>query len=245
MGPCTLAPRRDYFVVLCKSIFSQQISTAVAATLFGRFRDLFPGRRPTPALVLAKLAGEDEAVLRHCGLSRQKKTYLLDLAEHFATGQIPTRKLARMGDEEIIESLVRVKGVGRWTAEMFLIFVLNRPDVLPVDDLGLREGVRDVHGLAERPAAAAVRALAEPWRPWRSIATWYLWRRDAAAVCRPSLPSCRRGRDLPAAGRRRYSLGPVSVVSRRSGAVWLTGTLSVARRQPCVPAGQRLNENRS
>jgi DNA-3-methyladenine glycosylase II len=129
--------------------------------------------------VLEKLSNGDESVLRACGLSRQKKVYLLDLARHFSTGEVPTRRLARMDDEQIIDSLVRVKGVGRWTAEMFLIFVLNRPDVLPVDDLGLREGVRDVFGLAERPTAAEARVLAEPWRPWRSIATWYLWRRGS------------------------------------------------------------------
>ena len=192
VGPCTLAPRRDYFVVLCKAIFTQQISTAVATVLFGRFRDLFPRRRPTPALVLAALEG-DPAALRGCGLSRQKASYLADLARHFVDGQIPTRRLARMGDEEVIEALVRVRGIGRWTAEMFLIFTLNRPDVLPVDDLGLREGVRDVYRLPARPTAAEVTARAEAWRPYRSIATWYLWRRDTA-------PAAARARVRTAAG---------------------------------------------
>ncbi len=181
VGPCTLAPRRDYFVVLCKAIFTQQISTAVATTLFGRFRDLFPMRRPTPARVLVALQGDPD-VLRSCGLSRQKTSYLADLAQHFVDGQIPTRQIASMSDEVIIESLVRVRGIGRWTAEMFLIFVLNRPDVLPVDDLGLRDGVRDVGGLAERPTAAEVTARAAVWRPYRSIATWYLWRRGTNSV---------------------------------------------------------------
>lgn len=181
VGPCTLAPRRDYFVVLCKAIFTQQISTVVATTLFGRFRDLFPMRRPTPARVLVVLQG-DPAVLRSCGLSRQKMSYLADLAQHFVDGQIPTRRITAMSDEAIIESLVRVRGIGRWTAEMFLIFVLNRPDVLPVDDLGLREGVRDVGQLAGRPTAAEVTARAAIWRPFRSIATWYLWRRGATPL---------------------------------------------------------------
>ena len=177
VGPCTLHPRRDYFVVLCKAIFTQQISTAVATVLFGRFRDLFPRRRPTPALVLAALQTGDPEVLKKCGLSRQKAAYLQDLSRHFVDGRIPTRRLGRMSDEEVIEALVEVKGIGRWTAEMFLIFTLNRPDVLPVDDLGLREGVRELYGLPERPAARALADLGERWRPYRSIATWYVWRR--------------------------------------------------------------------
>src|SRR5687767_5060852 len=168
VGPCTLHPRRDYFVVLCKSIFTQQISTVVATTLFGRFRELFPMRRPTPARVVKALTNGDAAALRRCGLSRQKHAYVLDLAERFAAGRMPTRKFARMTDEQIIESLVEVKGIGRWTAEMFLIFVLNRPDVLPVDDLGLREGARRFYDLAERPDARELTALGEQWRPWRT-----------------------------------------------------------------------------
>jgi DNA-3-methyladenine glycosylase II len=179
VGPCTLHPRRDYFVVLCKSIFTQQISTKVATVLFGRFRDQFPLRRPTPARVVAFLRGGDEQLIRACGLSRQKRAYVLDLAEHFVAGKIPTRRFPRMSDEEIVQSLIPVNGVGRWTAEMFLIFVLNRPDVLPVDDLGLQEGVREVLGLAGRPKPKEISPLTEHWRPYRSIATWYLWRRGA------------------------------------------------------------------
>ena len=177
VGPCALAPRRDYFVVLCKAIFTQQISTAVAAVLFGRFRDLFPQRRPTPALVLGALRREPAEVIRRCGLSRQKAVYIQDLARHFVDNRIPTRRLARMDDEAVIEALVNVKGIGRWTAEMFLIFVLNRPDVLPVDDLGLREGVREIYGLEERPGAKLLTEMGEKWRPWRTVATWYVWRR--------------------------------------------------------------------
>src|SRR5687768_4136799 len=176
VGPCTLHPRRDYFVVLCKSIFTQQISTKVATTLFGRFRDQFPMRRPTPARVATFLRTGDEQLIRTCGLSRQKRAYVLDLAERFGAGNIPTRRFARMSDEDIVQSLIGVKGVGRWTAEMFLIFVLNRPDVLPVDDLGLREAVKKAYGLKERPKAMALRAIAEKWGPYRTVATWYLWR---------------------------------------------------------------------
>ena len=176
VGPCTLAPRRDYFVVLCKAIFTQQISTAVAAVLFGRFRDEFPGRRPTPARVV-QVMSKDPQMIRRCGLSRQKAVYLQDLASHFVENKIPTRRLSFLEDEAVIQSLVRVKGFGRWTAEMFLIFVLNRPDVLPVDDLGLREAVREVYGLPERPGAKDLTNRGELWRPYRTIATWYLWRR--------------------------------------------------------------------
>jgi DNA-3-methyladenine glycosylase II len=204
VGPCTLHPRRDYFVVLCKSIFTQQISTAVATTLFGRFRELFPMRRPTPARVVAALTNGNAQALRGCGLSRQKHSYLLDLSQRFVAGQVPTRKFAAMTDEQIIESLVQVKGIGRWTAEMFLIFVLNRPDVLPVDDLGLREGAKRFYRLSERPRAAELTALGERWRPWRTVATWYLWRGLSAIPPVPLdrdessgeevLPQRRRGR---------------------------------------------------
>jgi DNA-3-methyladenine glycosylase II len=194
VGPCTLAPRRDYFVVLSKAIFTQQISTKVAAVLFSRFRDLFPMRRPTPTMVLRALDERHDEVLRHCGLSRQKAAYLRDLAQHFVDGEIPTRRLSTMPDEEVIESLVGVKGIGRWTAEMFLIFTLNRPDVLPVDDLGLREGIKGVYGLKERPGAKECMAIGEQWRPWRTVATWYLWRRDTKPVELVSRPGGARAK---------------------------------------------------
>jgi DNA-3-methyladenine glycosylase II len=211
VGPCTLAPRRDYFVVLCQAIFTQQISTAIATTLFGRFRDLFPNRRPTPGLVIELLegagvgasngdGGAPAPALRACGLSRQKASYLLDLARHFRDGRVPTRELARMGDEAVIDALVNVRGIGRWTAEMFLIFTLNRPDVLPVDDLGLRENVRTLDALPERPTASHVTARAEIWRPYRSIATWYLWRgaavRQSAAASRAARPLARESTQI-------------------------------------------------
>jgi DNA-3-methyladenine glycosylase II len=234
VGPCTLAPRRDYFVVLCKAIFTQQISTAVAAVLFGRFRELFPGRRPTPALVLDAInsADGDGEVLRHCGLSRQKRAYVKDLAAHFATNRIPTRRLAGMSDEEVIEALVKVKGIGRWTAEMFLIFTLNRPDVLPVDDLGLRKGMQMLFGLRAIPDGKTMTKLAEPWRPYRSIATWYVWRgfallngngaKDgdgAATSSRPSRArrsSWARGRSTPGATTKKKPAARRSKPSPRS-----------------------------
>jgi DNA-3-methyladenine glycosylase II len=176
VGPCTLHPRRDYYIVLCQSIFTQQISTKVAAVLFGRFRDLFPQRRPTPTATLKLLATAPEETIRSVGLSRQKRSYIENLARHFVEGKVPLRRFGRMSDEEIIDCLTDVKGIGRWTVEMFLIFVLNRPDVLPIDDLGLREAVKRMYRLEERPTPKQVLERAEPWRPWRTIATWYLWR---------------------------------------------------------------------
>lgn len=183
VGPCTLAPRRDYFVVLCKSIYTQQISTRIATILFNRFRDQFPQRRPTPARVLELLDGRpagDELVKR-VGLSRQKRAYVCDLSQRFLDGSIPTRRFASMSDDEIIESLTEVNGIGRWTAEMFLIFVLNRPDVWPVDDLGLREAYRIAYKLRERPKPRELIEMGERFRPWRTVATWYLWRSLAPA----------------------------------------------------------------
>jgi DNA-3-methyladenine glycosylase II len=175
VGPCGLRPRRDYFVVLAQSIFTQQISTKVATVLFNRFRDQFPRRKPTPARVRQFLAG-DEALIKLCGLSRQKRGYISDLCGHFIDGKIPTRQFARMTDEQVIESLTRVNGIGRWTAEMFLIFVLNRPDVFPIDDLGLQESYKRLYGLPVRPTPKQLLPLGDVWRPWRTIATYYLWR---------------------------------------------------------------------
>jgi DNA-3-methyladenine glycosylase II len=203
VGPCGLAPRRDYFVTLCKAIFNQQLSVAAAATVFGRFRDLFPQRRPTPHRVKLALngAGNDERI-RACGISRQKRGYLIDLADHFASGKIPSHRLARMTDEQVIETLTQVKGIGRWSAEMFLIFVLNRPDVWPVDDLGLQTGAQRFFGLRERPKGEKLIALGEPWRPWRSVATWYMWRSLAIGA------QAQKKADGPGRPRRSHSFAP-------------------------------------
>jgi DNA-3-methyladenine glycosylase II len=175
VGPCTLAPRRDYFVKLCQSIYSQQISTKVAATLFKRFRQRFANRRPTPSAVLEFLTSDDE-MIRSVGLSRQKRLYLHDLATHFANGHVKTRRFAAMADEAIIEALTPIKGIGRWTVEMFLIFCLNRPDVYPIDDFGVRKGIQLAYGLPEMPGKKAMLEIGERWRPYRTIASWYLWR---------------------------------------------------------------------
>jgi DNA-3-methyladenine glycosylase II len=175
VGPCPLKPRRDYFVVLCQSIFSQQISTKVAAILFGRFRNQFPQRRPTPSRVIELLSKAPET-LNACGLSRSKQAYILDLARHFESSKLRTSRFCRMTDEQIIEALTEVKGIGRWTAEMFLMFTLNRPDVYPVDDLGVRKSIQRAYALKAMPTLNQLHELAEPWKPHRSLATWYLWR---------------------------------------------------------------------
>jgi DNA-3-methyladenine glycosylase II len=176
VGPCTLHRRRDYFVVLCQSIFSQQISVTVAATLFKRFRNQFPQQRPTPVRVIEVLTKMQVQGVTGYGLSRKKMDYVLDLARHFQSGKLRTARIRQMTDEQIVEALTEVHGIGRWTAEMFLIFVLNRPDVYPVDDLGLRKGVQKAFGLAELPNVKKLHELAENWKPHRSLATWYLWR---------------------------------------------------------------------
>jgi DNA-3-methyladenine glycosylase II len=171
-GPCTLKPGGDCFIALCRAIIAQQISGVVAKAITKRFKKLFPRSRPTPKY-LVTLTDEQ---LRSAGLSRQKMSYLRDLAVHFADGKIPTRRFSKMTDEEIIQSLIPIKGIGRWTAEMFLIFVLNRTDLLPVDDLGVRKGFQKVYGLRTEPKAAKMIQIAEKWRPWRTIGSWYMWR---------------------------------------------------------------------
>lgn len=169
VGPCLLAPTGHSFATLADAIVSQQISVQAAATILARLQAALGGAI-TPAAVLA---GEDEA-MRAAGLSGQKVRYLRDLAAFAAAGRFDA--LPALDDEAAVAALTSVKGVGRWTAEIYLVFALGRPDVLPADDLGLRYAVRQFYGLDEAPPAKAVRALGEPWRPHRSVAAWYLWR---------------------------------------------------------------------
>ena len=176
VGPCTLRPRRDYFIKLIQSILSQQVSVAAAASMYRKLSANFTGKKPKPAEVIKFLRESDEMLVRSCGLSRQKRAYVLDLAERFHAGEIPSGRFSRMSDEAIIENLTQIKGIGQWTVEMLLIFALNRPDVWPVDDLGIREGVRLLEGLDERPPAKELLNYADKWRPYRSVASWYLWR---------------------------------------------------------------------
>jgi DNA-3-methyladenine glycosylase II len=177
IGPCGMAERqrKDHLSALVGAIVSQQLSTKAAATIFGRFVALFPDNHIPDA---AAIAAHSDEVLRSVGLSGQKVGYLRDLSARLIDGRLQLDELESLPDEAVIERLVAVKGFGRWTAEMFLMFVLNRPDVLPVDDLGLREGVREIYKLPERPSPKEVIELGEAWRPFRSIATWYIWRRN-------------------------------------------------------------------
>lgn len=180
VGPCTLSPKQDAFISLVQSIYAQQINTKIATTLYNRFASRFSNGIPTPRKVYNALnGGWDEETIRFCGLSRQKRAYALDLAKHCLERKTDFKSLAQMDDETVIQALVAVKGIGRWTAEMFLIFTLNRPDVLPVDDLGIRESMRRFYGLRERPRADKMRQIAEQWRPFRTVASWYLWRGGA------------------------------------------------------------------
>ena len=172
VGPCTLRPVSDSFIVLARAINSQRISTRAAAAIFGRLeQNLSPGGL-TPEAVLA---ASDEQ-LRGCGLSRSKMLSLRDLSARVQSGALPLADLPHLSDEEVVALLTPVRGIGVWTAQMFLIFSLGRLDVLPVDDFGLRAGVRDVYGLADLPDRAALRERGEAWRPYRSVATWYFWR---------------------------------------------------------------------
>ncbi len=170
-GACTLTPRTDYFLVLCESIISQQISVKAADSIFGRFLQLFAGK-PTPQLV----ARSNPDQLKTAGVSNQKAKYLLDLAEKFATGQVDPGKFDSLENEQIIAELTQVKGIGKWTAMMFLIFALNRPDVLPVEDLGIRRAVQTQYNFPELATTEQIRAIAKYWHPYETVACWYLWR---------------------------------------------------------------------
>ena len=172
IGPCTLWHNPNRFAALVRSIISQQISTKAAAAISVRLEQAVASTGLTPERILA-LSGED---LRSAGLSAAKSRSLRDLAEKVHQQTVPLDKLHELPDEEVIAALLPVRGIGRWTAEMFLIFALGRLDVLPVDDWGLRVGLQRHYGLDNPPAKARMMEIAQPWRPYRSIATWYVWR---------------------------------------------------------------------
>lgn len=173
-----LKRRSDPFTTLARAIVGQQISVAAADAIWKRFvtaSGVAPGRA-FPRLSSVNVAALASSVLRQCGLSQRKAEYLTDLAAHFASGRLDPKDWKKLDDEALIAALVDVKGIGRWTAEMFLIFHELRPDVLPIDDLGLQRAMA-MHYRNGRPfTRRAMIAHAEAWRPWRSVATWYLWR---------------------------------------------------------------------
>jgi len=172
VGPCLLEPNPDVFEALIDAIISQQISVKAADAIMARLRIATPGGLVTPAALIQL----DHDALRAAGLSTPKARYVRDLTERVISGQLPLSHLPELDDETIIEYLTAVKGIGRWTAEMILIFALGRLDVLPVDDLGFAEGVREAYKLETRPARKELLARGESWRPYRTIATWYMWR---------------------------------------------------------------------
>jgi DNA-3-methyladenine glycosylase II len=180
IGPCGLAARQrhDHLTALVGAIVSQQLSTRAAATIFGRFVALFPdGAIPGAAAIHAL---EDQA-LRGVGLSGQKVGYLRDLCARIGDERLRLDELDALGDEQVVERLTAVKGFGRWTAEMFLMFRLHRPDVLPVGDLGIVTAIQRLYGLRKRPDPKRILKIGEPWRPYRSVASWYLWQTLAEA----------------------------------------------------------------
>jgi DNA-3-methyladenine glycosylase II len=174
VGPCKYEVKKfgTHFDALCRSIIYQQLSTKAAGTIHGRFLDLFPDRQPTPeALGLLP-----EETLRGVGLSRQKLNYLKDLAQRVHTGALPLDHLDELPDQDIIDYLVQVKGIGVWTAQMFLMFRLGRLDVLPDLDLGIRNAIKKVYRVRGVPNGKRIQKLGAPWRPYASVACWYLWR---------------------------------------------------------------------
>lgn len=174
VGPCRMEQRRTgtHYDALVRAIVYQQLSGKAAGTIHRRFCELYPSRRPRAERVLAT----DETALRGAGLSRQKIGYLRDLSARVADGSLPLAHLGRLADDAIIEHLVQVKGIGRWTAHMFLMFRLGRPDVLPELDLGVQNAIQRAYRLEKRPSPTDVLAIGEKWRPYTSIASWYLWR---------------------------------------------------------------------
>lgn len=173
LGDARAGRPTDHYGALVRSIVGQQLSTRAARAIFLRLLARFGGRTPTPQEVLAE---DPEELRAAAGLSRAKTTYLRSLAGHVIDGSLELEALDDLPDQEVIDELVAVKGIGTWSAQMFLMFHLDRPDVLPVGDLGIRKAVMLRYGLQELPAAAATEAIAQPWRPQRTLACRFLWR---------------------------------------------------------------------
>lgn len=181
VGPLTIEPRDGAFRMLSRAIFFQQLAGPAARAIMGRVLVALGTDEDRWYEPRTLLAASDEQ-LRAAGLSRQKMVYLRDLADKFASGELSEGVLHEFDDEEVIKRVSAVKGIGRWTGEMFLIFSLGRPDVLPVDDLGVRRGMQITYGLADLPKPDEMRSIAEPWRPFRSAGTWYMWRSLGVAL---------------------------------------------------------------
>jgi len=174
VGPCRFRADESgtHFDAVVRSIVYQQLSGSAASTIHGRFRGLFEGTTPAPE----RLLETPDEVLRSVGLSRQKIAYMKDLAHRVVQGDVPMHRLHELEDDAIIDALTRVKGVGRWTAQMFLMFRLGRPNVLPELDLGIRKAIQRAYRTRALPSVERVRRVAAPWAPYRTVACWYLWR---------------------------------------------------------------------
>ena len=172
VGPLGLEVRGAPYQSLLRAVLYQQLAGAAASAIERRFLALYGGRVPEPAELLAT----SPEALRGAGLSRQKAGYLRSIAQHAAAGELELRRLRRMDDDELIATVTAIKGIGRWTADMLLMFCLGRPDVLPVGDLGVQRMIMTAYGLRKPPDAKKMERIAEPWRPYRSAGTWYLWR---------------------------------------------------------------------
>jgi DNA-3-methyladenine glycosylase II len=172
VGPCRIEVRRDPYRELIRSIIYQQLAGAAAGAILGRLKRRFGGRIPKPDVLLAT----DAADLRADGLSRQKIAAVHAVADAFASGSLSNRRLYRMDAESVVSAVTQVRGIGEWTAHMLLMFSLGRPYILPVGDYGVRQGAKILYGLDDLPNRKTLEALAEPWRPYRSIGSWYLWR---------------------------------------------------------------------
>lgn len=171
-GPFRLKLRRDRFATLARSIVGQQVSGKAATAIWKRVEALV-GPNKLSAESLSQFSVDE---LRSAGLSRQKASYILDLCEKTASGDVRLNRLGRLSNEEIITELTQVRGIGRWTVEMLLMFSLGRLDVLPCDDLGIRNGIKHLYDLDDLPKRAECIVIAEPWRPYASVASWYCWR---------------------------------------------------------------------
>ncbi|MBI2723677.1 MAG: DNA-3-methyladenine glycosylase 2 family protein [Chloroflexi bacterium] len=173
VGPYAIEVRGQPYQALLRAILYQQLAGAAAAAIERRFLALFNDRIPDPH----ELATVTDEQLRAAGLSRQKAGYIRSLARNFESGNLSDRRIRRSNDEDVIAEVTQIKGIGRWTADMLLIFCLGRPDILPVGDLGVQNAMRLAYDLPALPQPAEMQAIAEPWRPYRSAATCYLWRR--------------------------------------------------------------------
>jgi len=172
VGPCVMEHRGDPYRMLLRSVIYQQLAGAAASAIDTRLRAPWRGRYPRPALLIAA----PDSQLRAAGLSRQKIAAVRAVAAAFDSGDVSGRALRRMNDAAVVASVTRIHGIGEWTAHMLLMFSLSRPDVLPVGDYGIRKGAMQLYRLADLPKPRELEVLAEPWRPYRSVASWYLWR---------------------------------------------------------------------